>query len=96
MLAGAEGGLEEGGAQKDNASLTHFGLTAPLAALLETRVIAHEGLEAGGGLASRVTGKDLRGEPTEDLGGKLWTEAWDGGEEVALRGIERGSGQLLD
>jgi hypothetical protein len=63
MLAGTEGGLEEGGAQEDGAAFAHFGLPSPLTALLQTRVVAHEGLEAGGGLAPGPTGEDLIGEP---------------------------------
>jgi hypothetical protein len=38
--------LEEGGAKGFHAALAHFDVALPLAALLEARIVAHEGLEA--------------------------------------------------
>jgi hypothetical protein len=49
VLAGGEGGLEEGGAKHFHAAFAHFGLAFPLAAFFEPGIVAHEGLEPGGG-----------------------------------------------
>ena len=46
MLAGAEGTLEEDGAQCFHSAFTHFGIALPLSALAQPRVVPDEGLES--------------------------------------------------
>ena len=74
-LAGAKGSLEEGGAQGFHTSLAHFGLAFPLAAFFEARVVAHVGLESGGGFAVVRGVEDFAGEISQDFNGGSGTEA---------------------
>jgi hypothetical protein len=74
-LAGAKGSLEEGGAQGFHAALAHFGLAFPWAAFFEARVVAHVGLESGGGLAVVRGVENFAREVSQDSNGGSGTEA---------------------
>src|SRR5215212_2417257 len=67
VLGGTKSGLEEGGAQGFHSAFAHFGLGFPLAAFLESRVVAHEGLEPGSDFAVRAGVEDLAGQVSQDL-----------------------------
>ena len=75
VLTGAKGGLEEGGAQGFDAALAHLGLSFPLAAFLQPRVIAHEGLESSGNFAITSGVEDLAGQVSQDFGSRGRTKA---------------------
>ena len=67
-MSGAKGRLEEGGAQHLDATLTHFGVALPLAALAQARVVTHKGLESGGDFSIASGVQNLGGQPGQGLG----------------------------
>src|SRR5439155_20365687 len=75
VLRAIESRLEESGAQDFHAAFAHFGVTFPLAALAQTRVVAHEGLESGGHLAMTPRVQELVRQVSQHFGYGGWAKA---------------------
>lgn len=96
MLTGAEGGLEEGGAERLDPAFGHGDFALELAAFFEPWIIAHEGLEAGGGGAVTAGLEEFFGQVGDEFGGGDGAEAGEGLEELVAGGIGGLEGPLLD